>query len=317
LTQFRKDFHPRLRWKYTFGNFPKLKRTNPDRREMSGEPGSVPTSGSFEATEMPSGSPKAGYKTSESLFPQVSDLIKLAGVAYAIGFAVIMVHTARLNGPVVEALQFQNIVAGLPVWVPLCVGIWLWPKLIRQFAGGENYKVELDIPRISVLGISLLLGVGLIYAIIRWLVGRSFSISESLVLMSATLFALMLSIAVQVYRHEHYKVGTDTALFTLMCAYSGIIFLVLGYAIFGYPMLPQTIGGGRPVRIKMYFKDGGLSTLMGGTPASGEQAATSDPVYLYYRTGSYLLVSKTESQPLIEIPADQIRAVVWLDSRSK
>ena len=48
----------------------------------------------------------------DSLLPRISELLKLGGVAYAIGFAVIMVHTARLNAPVVEAFQFQNILGG-------------------------------------------------------------------------------------------------------------------------------------------------------------------------------------------------------------
>jgi hypothetical protein len=301
-----------------FLHLSKLKRISLSREsDMTDERLSVQTSANPVPAGVTSGSPKVESTTGESLLPQVVELIKLAGAAYAIGFVVIMIHTARLHGPVVEAMQFQNIVAGLPVWVPLCVGIWLWPKLSRRFVGGENYKVGFNMPRISILVISLILGVALIYGVIRWLVGNILSISENVVLISAILFAAVLSMAVQVYRQEHYKTGTDAALLFLMCVYSGIVFLVLGYAILGYPRLPQTIGGGRPVQVKLYFKDGGLSSLVGGTPALDGQAAVSDPVYLYYRTSSYLLVSKTENQPLIQIPADQIRAVVWLDSRSE
>ena len=59
--------------------------------------------------------------------------------------------------------------------------------------------------------------------------------------------------------------------------------------------------------------------MLGASTGSDSKLAASPPVYLYYRTGGYLLVSTSENseRPLIEVPAGQVRAIVWLESRSK
>jgi hypothetical protein len=77
------------------------------------------------------------------------------------------------------------------------------------------------------------------------------------------------------------------------------------------------MGGGHLAQVRLYYKEHGLSSLLGGGNGTGEQAAASDPVYLYYRTASYLLVSKVQGQPLIQVPMEQVVAVVWIESRSQ
>ena len=243
----------------------------------------------------------------DSLLPRISELLKLGGLAYAIGFAVIMVHTARLNAPVVEAFQFQNIIAGLPIWVPLCFALWLWPRLIRPVRGDATHP-GISRNAIITLILVLCLGVLLLYQIVRWLAGRSFPVSETIVLISALLFAAVLSMLAAAYWDNRQRVGPGKAVLVLVCVYSGVLFLTLGYARFLYPRMPQSIGGGHPVQVRLYFKDHELTSLLGGSAAPGGSAA-SDPVYLYYRTSSYLLVSKADGQPLIQVPADEVLAI--------
>jgi hypothetical protein len=57
------------------------------------------------------GSEKNKSLSASLLLSRISELLKVGGVAYVVGFAFIMVHTMRLNDPVVEAFQFQNIIA--------------------------------------------------------------------------------------------------------------------------------------------------------------------------------------------------------------
>jgi hypothetical protein len=264
---------------------------------------------------------KSGQNKTAGAAPlSLTDALKLGGVAYAIGFGVIMVHTARLNGPVVEAFQFQNIIAGLPVWAPLWVVIWLWPRLIRPMEeedatrpGGIRFAVSNF--AMVIAGIGVAVSVALVYAELRWMFGLRFSTRGNVLLISVILFAAVISMLLSAYQHE--KAAKLRALFKLMAMCSGVAVLVLAYAIFGYPSLPQSVGGGHPVQVKLYLKDHGLSPLLGGEATPGEKAFASDPVYLYYRTGSYLLISKLENQPVIQVPTDQVLAVVWLESRAQ
>ena len=252
----------------------------------------------------------------ESPFGAVSELIKLAGSAYAIGFVVIMTHTARLHAPVVEALEFQNFVAGLPVWLPMGLGIWLWPRLIRRLHA-HHEGLELSNLAFLFLFIGVVFGTGAAYAAIRFIAGRSFSTSENIVLISAGVFACILSILVQILRSRRLRSSPSAMLLITISVYSGIITLILAYAILGYPRMPQSIGGGAPVRVKLYSKEGGMREALGESPAPPNQNPPSDPVLLYYRTSSYLLILPKEGGTLIQISMDQIRAVDWLDSRSK
>jgi hypothetical protein len=252
----------------------------------------------------------------ESPFGAVTELIKLAGSAYAIGFVVIMTHTARLHAPVVEALEFQNFVAGLPVWLPLGLGIWLWPRLIRRLHTHYN-GLELSSVGFLLLFVGVVFGTGAAYAGIRFIAGRSFSPSENIVLISAVVFASILSILVQILRSQRLRSSPSATLLITISVYSGIITLILAYAILGYPRLPQSIGGGAPVRVKLYFKESGMREALGESPAPPNQNPPSDPVLLYYRTSSYLLILSSERGTLLQIPTDQIRAVDWLESRSK
>jgi hypothetical protein len=283
---------------------------------MSNDLRSVPALTSLVDGES-AGSEKNKSLSASLLLPRISELLKVGGVAYVVGFGVIMVHTMRLNGPVVEAFQFQNIIAGLPVWVPLCIAIWLWPRLSGAIVPEDAGKPAISRTAKIILVVSVLLGSAIVYYELRAIVGRPFSVSENIVLISGIVFATFVSMLATSYREGHRNAGTARAVFWMLCVYSGIVFLVFEYAIFIYPKVPQGMGGGHPVQVRLYLKERGLSSVLGGEAAPGEQAAESGPVYLYYRTSAYLLVSKAPSQPLIQVPAEQVLAVVWLESRSR
>jgi len=145
---------------------------------------------------------------------------------------------------------------------------------------------------------------------------RGLSVYVNAVLLSGIFFVVNVAFLYIAYAQ---KVELMKPLFRATCVYSLVAFLVLAYAVFAYRKVPQTIGGGRPVKVQLYLKSSELSSLLGGSTASDGQALASDPVYLYYRTSDSLLISKDQNsdQPLIQVPMDEVRAVVWLQSRSK
>ena len=104
-----------------------------------------------------------------------------------------------------------------------------------------------------------------------------------------------------------------------MCVYALLIALAGGYAWFFYPHLPQSFGGGRPEKVTLYIKPGELPLLLGTAGTANDRVSESFPAYVYYRTSNYLLISKDQNadQPLVQIPLDLVRAIAWMDSRSK
>jgi hypothetical protein len=248
---------------------------------------------------------------------QMTDWLKFGGVAYAAGFVVIMVHTARLDAPVVEALEFQNVVAGLPVLLLLGIAIWLTPWLLRPLTSSDSPKIAISKTRIFVAGCLLLAAVIGIYFELRAVLHWQPSTSDNWLVLSALVFISSVSMFAQAYQENIRISDRLRAVLRAMSVYSGVILLVLGYAILGYPKVPQGMGGGHSVRVTLYFKDPPLALLLGGSAAAGQQPNASGPLDLYYRTGTYLLLAKAQSHRLIQVPTDQVLAVEWLDSNSQ
>jgi hypothetical protein len=241
-------------------------------------------------------------------------VVSAAGAAYAFGFVVIMVHTARMNAPVVEALQFQNIVAGLPIWVLIWLGLWLWPRLMVRINAPVAEKGLSTWKMLLIFGVC---AVALIF-VLRWEASPFLSItgnnnlSGAFVVMSGALFSLALYMWVELHRKKREE--RMVALFQLVSYWLGMVFFVLVYAIFIYPLWPQSLGGGHPVQVRLLVKDADVGSLLTGQKGANG-SLDSGPVALYYRNGSYLLIGTPAQQHLIQVPVDQVRSVVWLESQ--
>jgi Na+/serine symporter len=256
---------------------------------------------------------------------QLTEWVKLAGLAYAIGFTVILVHTARLNGPVVDAFQFQNILAGLPVWLVLALCLSLWPRFREHVAielgSGDKDRNLADIA----VAVILILGIVIADRVLFWVIRQSsvtpvyISAAAHVLIVSGITTVAFGSIAVPaLWKTRNGKspsLRSFGLVLTLFGTYSASLTLVLAYALYPYPLVPQSLGGGHPTQVRIYYKDHGLTPLLGGTATTGEQDQPSDPVALYYRTSSYLLVRSPKSPSLLQVPMDQVHTIVWLESR--
>lgn len=208
---------------------------------------------------------------SGGLLPVIDGALKLGGFLYVLRFVVIMVHTSSLHVPVVEALQFQNILAGWPIGLAIWLAYRLWPwarRAVRPEA-------------VSTTGLLILVGGFLLSAIIVRLELLVFvsglSIYANILLFSAIFFLVNVSFLYFAYdqRRERMK-----PLFRASCAYSLVAFLVLAYAILAYPRMSQSIGGGRPQQVGLYLDSAELAGVLGASTGSDSKLAASPRVSL-------------------------------------
>jgi hypothetical protein len=239
--------------------------------------------------------------------------LALAGLAYGVGFIVILTRTATLNAPVIELFQAQTIIAGIPIWFLICVGVWLWPEFARRILTGRSALSDSVKKGLITTAIS----VGFLIPCALWIGSktplRNLSVGVVLFALSGLAFALTITFVVQAQTIEWHDPGVRP-LFQLICFWCGFVFFVIGYALVLYPRIPQSFGGGRPVHVQLLVKDREIASLLAPKGAAPDSSNPLD-LLLYYRTSSYLLVGRSEDQPLIQVPTDQVRSIVWLESQ--
>ena len=259
----------------------------------------------------------------------VEKWLKMAGLAYAIGFLVIMTHTSRLHVPIVDALHFQNVIAGLPVCLALLLGYWLSRLVARRFqrpsdgmpkTNGEpktDGKPKINRIGLLILAVCSLIAASILYAELQVLLDWRLSFFQKVAVLVGCLLVAIFSMLVQMLRSEKFKVARETGVVLLSLMYAGILGLVWVYAYFVYPHVSQSVGGGRQVRVKLMLKDSELRGVLGGPATVGGPPENTADVTLFYRTTTYLLVSRAEDQPLIQVPTDHVLAIIWLESRGR
>lgn len=240
--------------------------------------------------------------------------LALAGLAYGVGFTVILTHTATLKAPVIEPFQAQTVVAGLPVWLLICVGVWTWPAFMRRIMRDRKTLSKSVVQGLITTAISLtVLILGAIWFGAKT-GARDWPFSVVLFSLCGLGFALTIFFAVWSHKSTWIDPGVPS-LFSLICFWTGFVFVVVSYALLIYPIIPHNYGGGHPTHIRIIFKEPQTPSLLPaetGVPKSGH---APDEFLLFYRTSSYLLVSREENQPLDQIFSDQVRAIEWQDSQ--
>lgn len=156
-----------------------------------------------------------------------------------------MVHTSSLQIPVVEALQFQNILAGWPIGLAIWLAFKLWPWARNALKLGTAHPAGL-----LIVASALLLSVIIVRAEVL-VFARDLSVYVNAVLLSGIFFVANV---VFLYIAYAQKVERMKPLFRAACVYSLGAFLILAYTVFAYRKVPQTIGGGHPVQVQLYLR---------------------------------------------------------------
>ena len=243
------------------------------------------------------------------LLSLVKGLLEAGASIYVLGFAVILIQTLQLNVPAVEALHFQAIVAGLPVWLVLFCGYWLAERLVRRMVGGAPADW-----RVGVAATVLIVATaGALYAEAHVLLGLRLSAGNVGLVVTSLVFVVSLVFLVLAFKTENARIRPNLTVVAYIWMYSGMALLVLLFATLLYPRLPQSVGGGRPVAVRLLLKDEGVGAVLGGAGGAKGKDSLSEPLNLYLRTSSFLLVRRANDQPLVQVPLDQVRAIVWLD----
>ncbi len=242
--------------------------------------------------------------------------LALAGLAYGVGFTVILTHTATLRAPVIEPFQAQTIVAGLPVWLLICVGVWTWPEFTRRIMGDRTTVSDSLIGGMITVAISVtVLVAGAIWIGAKFGAGH-WPIGVILFCLSGLAFVLNITFVVQAHNMKWKDPGVPPFL-SLVCFWSGFVFFVISYALLIYPRIPYNFGGGRPAHIRVVFKEPQVPNLLSAKTGTPKSINAPDEFLLFYRASSYLLVSRDENQPLIQLFSDQVRAIEWQDSQPR
>jgi len=215
---------------------------------------------------------------------------------------------------VIEPFQAQTIVAGLPVWLLICVGVWTWPEFIRRIMGDHTSISDSLIGGIITVAISVTVLVGGAFWVGAKLGAGDWSIGVILFCLSGLAFLLNITFVVQAHKMKWKDPGVPPFL-SLVCFWSGFVFLVISYALLIYPRVPYNFGGGRPTRVRLVFKEEKVPAQLPAEIGTPKSANAPDEFLLFYRTSSYLLVSREANQPLIQIFSDQVRAIEWQDSQ--
>ncbi len=261
----------------------------------------------------PAGSSQALGLSLQSLFGK---FLALAGLAYGVGFTVILTRTATMGAPVIEPFQAQTVIAGWPIWLLICVGVWLSPEWIRRIMAGR-YALSSSIKQgliTTAISVGILIP-GAIWAGERTS-ARQWPFAVILLSLSGVAFGLTITFVVQA-RNIKWKDPGVRPLFSLICFWFGFVFFVVLYALLVYPRLPQSYGGGRPEQVRIILKNREVASLISPQPPTTAIESGTEQVLLYYRTSAYLLVSRTENHTLIQIPADQVQAIIWLESQPR
>jgi len=271
-------------------------------------------SNSPEAFATPNSQPEALH-VPISLQGLFGRFLALAGLAYGVGFTVILTRTATLNAPVIELFQAQTILAGIPIWFLICVGVWLWPDFMRRILLGRSALSDSVKKGLITTAIS----VGFLIPCAVWIGGktpaRHLPVGVILFSLSGLAFALTITFVVQAQTMPWHDPGVRP-LFQVICFWCGFVFFVIGYALLLYPRIPQSFGGGRPVQVRLVVKDREIANLLAPEGAKPDSSNTPE-LLLYYRTSSYLLVGRSGNQPLIQVPADQVHSIIWLESQPR
>jgi hypothetical protein len=231
----------------------------------------------------------------------IEKLVAWASVAYAAGFVTIVIHTARLNIPVLELLEPIYVWVGAPLALVAfffhSIVQWLRRKgrevatayseagsLRKHLLGGE-FALPIPIGPFGIVQTEIPLRgrFGKIVGTAIWAV----------VIYSATMRALRLA--------TYVVLGVGA---------------ILAYVWFLYPKVPYSLGGGSPAVVRLALDSEKIPPQLpllfreeGTAPGVSNPTRLTEPLQLLYATESTLFVRAAGE--IVSVERNDVTAIVW------
>jgi hypothetical protein len=253
-----------------------------------------------------------------------------ASVAYGLGFAVVLLHTARLGVPVLELVKPIYILIGLPLamlaFFSRQILKWLKGEAIAgrdelMKALKEQYIAESDEEKVVIDKIILSLDRVMPWYVplraLRGLLGKVLqeSITKKDPVTGRVLFSARL---LDSYSRALYGSGALIRLVNLAFMVVVASFLVFLYVWEIYPRLPMAYGGGAPMSVRLLVKTSeipaGILHLMGARKVDGEEASMTENVDLLYIASTAYLV-QPQTGAVVSLNREVVNGVIYPGNR--
>lgn len=281
----------------------------------------------------------------------IEPILKWAAVAYGLGFVTVMWHTYRLGVPVLQLAEPAN------VWIgaPLAIVVFFLDKLVKaangvrkDFVAGLTEARQMrstltesvgDLQNLAdraadVMTISLTLTVPFVVAlrpVQRWIkigclryirpsagFSRDRGISDEHRKRTFRLIGRIL-------RWSKF-VSVTTLLINSVAMFCLVPLCCFVYVAAIYPVIPQTLGGGRPVSVKLILSEDSIPQGEGfdswlpprGTSHTADSSSGSRrnssivvPVTLYFRTERDLYVRRKPTDPVVSLSEHAVEGIIF------
>lgn len=279
----------------------------------------------------PSAQPKTDdsddRSTDRALFEWVSRLFGVSlGFVYLVGFLVVMRHLSRYGVSSFSIFQLQYLVAG--VWVVAPIVVLRFMQIASQRFVDRALSVDREAERISwrrraIVASAAAIPGGLVIASMAIFAGNpegfSLRISALLYLFYLALAwsadLLRLSRKAPAHLAQKWWASSHTSLFYASSLVSIFLLYVIFFAIQVYPLIPYSLGGGKPLTVVFLLGEKEVPDIL----ARDKSSHRSVPYKLLAATDKTFVILPTDhNQQSIEFNRDSVLGVVVLrDSPSQ
>jgi hypothetical protein len=254
------------------------------------------------ATPTPSAPRGEGFR------PSIEKVLAYGSIAYAGGFCVVAIHTARLGLPLLDLPQARYVLVG----VPLAAALYLTEKLAVHFLNNLRKRLvelrsamELDVDVSDAeakMTVALIATLPFKFFFLPFVSGSAAKVVVAAVEALAEVASEGHKKRARQFAARLAKIGrvTDRAegLIGLVAAVPFGILLLLLYVLRVYPIIPQTFGGGAAYRVRLLVDPAKVSAQLGSQAGfafkwdkDGSPVLTA-PLEILYNTESGLWIRR-------------------------
>ncbi len=283
---------------------------------------------------------------------QLQALLAWGSVAYAAGFLTVMVHTARLGIPIIELIEPIYIWIGLPLAIVIFSTRWLLKavrirydrfrteikestSLIIETLKTEGNENNEDISKVANLASDIIVTVASFVPL-----GAAIISISSNDAFTKQLRNISIELATKLVKSPQYRtflvkqvrISKETArLFFAINRFINFVVLVslvpIGSFIYIYnlyPLIPQSLGGGRPTSVVITMDRDSIPSnsidfqnLFTPTDlANSSTVVATDKVELLYSTNEQYYISKPDGT-IVSISKNLVQAIIWYPEKQK